>query len=65
MRGWLGDTDYLEMCKKELITGEHVPPESWPDLFTNAYFHRPGELENELHEAVFMHQVTCAVQGMV
>jgi SAM-dependent methyltransferase len=61
---WLvHDPDYFEMCRRELTEGLHLQPPNWPDLFTTAYFHRPGELAAELEEAGLSHEVTLAVQG--
>jgi SAM-dependent methyltransferase len=63
MNGWVDDARYLDMCKREVLEGQHVTPPGWPNLFTTAYFHRMGELDEELEEAGLVHEVTLAVEG--
>ena len=63
VRGWLDDPDYFAMCMEELASGRHTPPASWPGLFTTAYFHHPGELEEEIQAAGLAVETTLAVQG--
>jgi SAM-dependent methyltransferase len=63
VRGWMGDPDYLQMCQREMADGQHVPPPGWPNLFTAAYFHHPGELKGEMEEAGLIHEETLAIQG--
>jgi ubiquinone/menaquinone biosynthesis C-methylase UbiE len=60
---WVEDADYLEMCRRELTTGQHVPPANWPHLFTTAFFHHPDELGAEIEEAGLVHEETLAIQG--
>jgi len=61
---WLiEDPDFMEMIRRELTDGIHIPPPGWPGLFTTAFFHHPDELKEELEEAGFIHQETLAVQG--
>jgi SAM-dependent methyltransferase len=62
-RGWVADGDYLRMCRKELATGQHVRPASWPRGFARAFCHRPEELKAEIEEGGFTHQATLAIQG--
>lgn len=61
--GWIWDKDYLDMVKCELATGRHVQPQSWPSLFTDAYFHHLEEIEGELSKAGFSYQEKMAVEG--
>ena len=63
VRGWIDDPEYLQMCQREMADGHHVPPPSWPNLFTTAFFHHPGELKGEMEEAGLFHEETLAVQG--
>jgi len=63
VRGWLDDPDFFAMCVQELASGKHIPPASWPGLFTTAYFHHPGELESEVQTAGLIMETTLAVQG--
>lgn len=60
---WIEDEGYLRMIERELEDGQHRPPPAWPGLFTTAYFHRPGELGDELTEVGLTHEDTLAVQG--
>jgi len=63
VRWWIDDPEYLQMCKRELTDGHHVPPPSWPGLFTTAFFHHPDELKTEMEDAGLVHEETLAVQG--
>jgi ubiquinone/menaquinone biosynthesis C-methylase UbiE len=63
VRWWIDDPAYLQMCKRELTDGHHVPPPSWPGLFTTAFFHHPDELKTEMEDAGLVHEETLAVQG--
>jgi ubiquinone/menaquinone biosynthesis C-methylase UbiE len=62
-RWWIDDPEYLHMCERELTDGHHVPPPSWPGLFTTAFFHHPDELKTEMEDAGLVHEETLAVQG--
>lgn len=63
VRWWIDDVDFQTMVKNELANGKHIPPESWPTLFTTAYFHHPDELTSEIKEAGFEHLATVTVEG--
>jgi hypothetical protein len=64
LRNWRGDDPaFLDMIKRELVEGLHIEPPSWPNLFTAAYFHLPGELDSELEDAGLVHEATLAVEG--
>lgn len=62
-RWWLADADFQEMLAQELQSGRHTPPQSWPDLFTTAYFHHPHELREEIETAGFTQVEIAAVEG--
>lgn len=62
-RGWIDDGDFWRMVESELVDGRHLPPESWPTLFTTAYFHHPHELRSEVVEAGYEHLATLAIEG--
>lgn len=51
------------MIRRELTDGQHRQPPGWPNLFTTAFFHRPGELGAELQEAGLVHEETLAIEG--
>ncbi|MCD4753672.1 MAG: class I SAM-dependent methyltransferase [Anaerolineaceae bacterium] len=61
--GYITDEDFLEMCLRELRSGNHQRPESWPMLFAEAYFHRPEQLKEELETASFQESRILAVEG--
>jgi ubiquinone/menaquinone biosynthesis C-methylase UbiE len=63
-RGWTWDEHYREMCRREISTGEHRTPATWPTLFTTAYFHHVAELADEIAEAGFAHERTFGVEGV-
>lgn len=63
LQGFIHDDHFFEMCKQELNTGIHEPPESLPELFTNAYYHRPEELKEEFLSAGLEYINTFAVEG--
>lgn len=60
---WLDDPEFMDMIKREVAEGLHIRPPGWPNLFTTAYFHRPGELDSEIEQAGLVHEATLAVQG--
>jgi ubiquinone/menaquinone biosynthesis C-methylase UbiE len=62
-RWWIDDDEFMEMVENELADGKHLPPASWPTLFTTAYFHHPDELSSEVVEAGYEHLAILAVEG--
>lgn len=62
-REWLWDLDYFEMVKQEVQTGLHLKPESWPNLFMNAFFHHPEHMKAELEQAGFQVQEMLGIEG--
>ncbi|PTT02277.1 SAM-dependent methyltransferase [Pedobacter sp. HMWF019] len=65
LNGMIHETSFYEMCKKELQTGIHNPPQNWPGLLPEAYFHKPEELRNEFETAGFTVLDIIAVEGMI
>lgn len=65
LNGMIHDSQFYAMCQSELTTGIHNPPASWPGILPEAYFHKPGELSNEVSEAGFTAMELFAVEGMV
>ena len=53
------------MCRQELTTGVHNQPDDCPWLLTEAYYHRPMELQNEFISQGLTYINTYAVEGMV
>lgn len=63
MQGFIHNEHFFEMCKEELTTGLHHPPENIPGLFTEAYYHKPEELKEEFQEADVEYINIFAVEG--
>src|SRR5688500_13112206 len=38
LRGWIFDNAYADMVRREITTGHHARPDTWPDLFVDGYF---------------------------
>ncbi|MBS1526903.1 MAG: class I SAM-dependent methyltransferase, partial [Bacteroidetes bacterium] len=65
LNGFIHSPEILEMCRQELATGIHQPPQSMPGILPAAYFHRPEQLREELEEAGLAYLNTYAVEGMI
>ena len=52
------------MCKEELTTGIHNPPDDFPWLLAEAYYHRPEQLKDEFMKQKLTYLNTYAVEGM-
>ncbi|MEO1033264.1 MAG: class I SAM-dependent methyltransferase [Bacteroidota bacterium] len=63
--GLIHKKPFFEMCKEELTTGMHNPPDEFPWLLAEGYYHRPKHLREEFtnHELVCLNMY--AVEGMV
>ncbi len=59
----LGNPVSRDIVQNDLETGYHRNPTENLEFFTDAYLHRPEELNSEVVEAGFEHQATLAVQG--
>ena len=57
----LHEPEVFEVAARAVRTGAFLGPEA--GLFTNAYFHRPGDLEQELTGAGFEHVAVFNVEG--
>lgn len=62
--GLIHDQDVFWMCKEELSSGEHHPPESFPGILAQAYFHRPSALISEFEAVGFTPLALLAVEGI-
>lgn len=47
LNGLIHKKPFFEMCKEELITGKHNPPEEYPWLLAEAFYHTPEQLKEE------------------
>lgn len=64
LQGLIHKKTFFEMCKEELTTGIHNPPNDFPWLLAEAYYHTPGELRKEFQEQELVYLNTYAVEGM-
>ncbi len=65
LNGLIHDAGIFQMCKEELTTGLHNPPENIPGLLPSAYYHKPAELRSELEAAGLTYLDTFAVEGSI
>jgi len=63
-RELLADPGFARIVETDLADGRHVNPAGHPDYFTTAYFHAPGEMEEEIGLAGMRHEDTVAVEGV-
>ena len=54
---------HMDIVQNDLETGYHRNLTEDLNYFTDAYLHRPEELDSEVVEAGFQHQATLAVEG--
>ncbi len=64
LNGLIHKRTFFEMCREELTTGVHNPPDDFPWLLAEAYYHKPEELKKEFTEEGFTYINTYAVEGM-
>ena len=57
--------EILQMCREELTSSLHHPPQNIPGILTSSFFHRPRQLRDEVEEAGFAYINTFAVEGMI
>ncbi len=62
-RGFIADSEFQEIAREDLRTGQHRNPNDRDHFFTTAYFHRPEELRIEFASAELTHMQTLAVEG--
>lgn len=64
LNGLIHKKTFFEMCKEELTTGRHNPPEDFPWLLAEAYYHNPKQLMDEFINQGLTYLNTHAVEGM-
>lgn len=64
LNGLIHKKSFFEMCKEELTTGIHNPPDDFPWLLTEAYYHKPEQFKDEFLNQELTHLNTYAVEGM-
>lgn len=61
--GFFDDPDFSSIVERDLEDGQHRNPTSNPLYFTDAYFHRPGELSRDFLAAGFEVLGILAIEG--
>ncbi|HET9308649.1 MAG TPA: methyltransferase domain-containing protein [Candidatus Sulfotelmatobacter sp.] len=61
--GFFDDPEFTPILERDLENGQHRNPTSNSLYFTDAYFHRPGELSRELLAAGFRVLEVLAIEG--
>lgn len=62
--GYWDDPDFARIVIADMQTGRHINNTGNPGYFTTAFFHRPGELRDELEEAGLEDVEVVAVEGI-
>jgi ubiquinone/menaquinone biosynthesis C-methylase UbiE len=61
--GFFDDPEFAAIVARDLEDGQHRNPTGNPLYFTDAYFHRPGELSREFLAAGFQVLAVVAIEG--
>ncbi|WP_103072169.1 class I SAM-dependent methyltransferase [Aquimarina sediminis] len=64
LNGLIHKKSFFEMCKEELTSGIHNPPDTFPWLLAEAYYHKPEQLKDEFINQELTHINTYAVEGI-
>ncbi|MBL4708227.1 MAG: class I SAM-dependent methyltransferase [Flavobacteriales bacterium] len=64
LNGLIHKKPFLEMCKSELTSGIHNPPDDFPWLLAEGYYHKPEQLKAEFVNQELTYLNTYAVEGM-
>lgn len=62
--GFFDDPNFAPILDRDLEDGQHRNPTANPLYFTDAYFHRPGELSRELQAAGFQVLEVLPIEGL-
>jgi ubiquinone/menaquinone biosynthesis C-methylase UbiE len=62
-RGFVHDPNFVAIVREDLSSGRHHNPTQNAAYFTDAYFHHPQEVSEELEEAGFVDPDMFAVEG--
>ncbi|MBA5791696.1 class I SAM-dependent methyltransferase [Flavobacterium sp. xlx-214] len=65
LNGLIYKPTFIEMCKSELTLGIHNPPEDFPWLLAEAFYHKPSVLKDEFLECNLKVDKMFAVEGFV
>jgi len=61
--GFFSDSRFASILERDLAEGQHRNPTDNPIYFTDAFFHRPGELSREFLAAGFEVVAVLAIEG--
>ena len=61
--GLFEDPAFAAIVERDLTDGQHRNPTNHPEYFTTAFFHHSQELEAEIKESGFLHEITLPVEG--
>ncbi|HYA63997.1 MAG TPA: class I SAM-dependent methyltransferase [Candidatus Sulfotelmatobacter sp.] len=61
--GFFAKPEFAGILERDLAEGQHRNPTGDLAYFTNAFFHRPAELREEIQEAKFGNVKLCPVEG--
>lgn len=64
LNGLIHKKTFFDMCKQELTNGIHNPPDDFPWLLAEAYYHKPEQLKQEFIAQELTYLNTYAVEGM-
>jgi ubiquinone/menaquinone biosynthesis C-methylase UbiE len=64
LNGLIHKNSFFKMCKEELTTGIHNPPNDFPWLLAEAYYHKPEQLKEEFINQELTYLNTYAIEGM-
>jgi len=65
IQGLIHKKPFFNLCKTELTSGIHNPPDDFPWLMIEGYYHRPKELKQEFLSAGLIYLNTFAVEGII
>ena len=60
---WVRDKDFCDIVTQDLASGVHRNPTNHPAYFTDAYFHLPSELRDEVAHSGFKVERLVGVEG--
>ncbi len=64
LSGLINDPIFADMVRQDLIDGQHRNPTDNINYFTDAYFHRPADLKNEIEAVGFKNVRVLPVEGI-
>ncbi len=64
LNGLIHKKTFFEMCANELTTGVHNPPDDFPWLLAEGYYHKPKQLKEEFVSQELAYLNIYAVEGM-